>query len=101
MESGLSQHSLNAYGADLRAFSRYLHGISRELLDVDQGDLLQYMAQRSGQVSARTSARSLSSLRRFYRWLLREGMNHCRSQRTDQVSPPASRASRFPERERN
>ena len=74
MESGLSQHSLKAYGADLRSFAQYLRGISRTLLSASHADLLQYMAQRSGQVSARTSARSLSSLRRFYRWMLREGM---------------------------
>ena len=74
MESGLSQHSLHAYGADLRAFALYLANLPRSLLSVDQADLLQYMALRSGQVSARTSARSLSTLRRFYRWLLREEM---------------------------
>ncbi len=32
------------------------------------------MAIRSGQVSARSSARSLSSLRRFFRWMLREDL---------------------------
>lgn len=74
MESGLTQHSLNAYGADLRSFAQYLQGSSTGLLSVNQADLLQYMAERSGQVSARTSARSLSSLRRFYRWTLREGL---------------------------
>lgn len=74
MESGLSQHSLAAYGTDLKSFARYLRSVSSHFLAVDQADLLHYMAQRSGQVSARTSARSLSTLRRFYRWLLREGL---------------------------
>jgi integrase/recombinase XerD len=74
MESGLSQHSLAAYGADLNAFSAYLSTINRHYLTTDRANLMSYMAARSAQVSTRTSARSLSTLRRFYRWLLREGL---------------------------
>jgi len=72
MESGLSQNSLSAYGADLKSFSAYLNKYASDLISADHASLLNYMANRSDQVSARTSARSLSSLRRFYRWLLRE-----------------------------
>jgi len=72
MESGLSAHSLAAYGADLKSFSAYLNNTHNTLQSADHASLLNYMAMRSNQVSARTSARSLSSLRRFFRWLLRE-----------------------------
>lgn len=74
MESGLSPNSLSAYGADLNSFSDFLIKQSSQLRDADHASLLNYMAIRSSQVSARTSARSLSSLKRFYRWLLREAI---------------------------
>ena len=74
MESGLSPNSLSAYGADLNSFSDFLIKQSSQLRDADHANLLNYMAIRSSQVSARTSARSLSSLKRFYRWLLREAI---------------------------
>jgi len=72
MESGLSANSLSAYGTDLKSFSIYLDMHANNLTGVDQACLLNYMAERSGQVTARTSARTLSSLKRFFRWLLRE-----------------------------
>lgn len=74
MESGLSAHTLAAYRADLNALAEALRKSGRSLLSASQADLLNYMALRSEQVSARTSARSLSTLRRFYRWLVREGL---------------------------
>jgi len=74
MESGLSPNSLSAYGADLKSFSIYLNGQSKTLISTNQACLLSYMAERSGQVSARTGARTLSSLKRFFRWLFREGL---------------------------
>ncbi len=74
MESGLSAHTLAAYRADLRALAIALKCSGRTLLGASHADLLNYMAERSERVSARTSARSLSTLRRFYRWLLRENL---------------------------
>lgn len=73
MESGLSQNSLAAYAMDLRIFVASLpegHGLK----DVNGADLQDYMQQRSQQVSTRTAARTLSTLRRFYRWMLREAL---------------------------
>ncbi len=70
----MSPHSLAAYGADLKSFSTHLSKNSETLLSADHTSLLSYMAIRSGQVSARSSARSLSSLRRFFRWMLREDL---------------------------
>lgn len=75
MESGLSKHSLAAYRADIHAVALYLAVASgRSLKAAHHADLLGYLAHRSRKVSARTSARSISTLRRFYRWMLREGL---------------------------
>jgi len=72
MESGLSQHSLAAYRADLNAYSRFLINDALSLEDAPAKSLRRYLKFRSAQVSARTLARSISTFRRFYRWLLRE-----------------------------
>ncbi|MEE9447024.1 MAG: site-specific tyrosine recombinase XerD [Arenicellales bacterium] len=72
MESGLSPQSLAAYGADLKQFAAYQRIQKDTLLQANQQALSEYLTLRHKQVSASTSARCLSSLRRFYRWLLRE-----------------------------
>ncbi|MGL5047904.1 MAG: site-specific tyrosine recombinase XerD [Shewanella sp.] len=68
---GLSDNTLAAYRTDLRHFDRYqsLQGVT--LLAVSQADVRAYLAFRVEQNFARTSsARLLSSLRRFYTYLL-------------------------------
>ncbi len=72
MERGLSQNTLQAYRSDLYAFSKWLSANSRRIEEARNSDVLQYLAVQ-GTRSARTSARRLSSLRRFYEYLLREG----------------------------
>jgi len=70
-ENGLSDNTLNAYGSDLRIFAKWLQ--KRSLLEVSQGDISQFLALRYKQgISNRSAARILSSLRRFYQYLLRE-----------------------------
>lgn len=73
LEQGLSDNTLSAYRTDLRHCQRWLqqHG-SRTLEQAGAGDLLGYLAELHAG-SVRTAARRLSSLRRFYAWLLREG----------------------------
>ncbi len=73
-ERGLADNSLAAYRADLSGLARWLGGRGRRLEQADQADLSEYLAQRfrSG-AKVRSAARLLSSLRRFYRWLLRSG----------------------------
>lgn len=68
----MSQHSLSAYRADLNAYSKFLISNSLSLEHAPVKSLRNYLELRSTQVSARTSARSISTFRRFYRWLLRE-----------------------------
>ena len=75
LESGLSANTLTAYRTDLKKMSDWLEKQKRPLDKASKSELLDYLAHtvRSG-VSARSSARQLSSLRRFYRYLVREGI---------------------------
>lgn len=74
LEEGLSRNTLESYRRDLKLFSEWLAHQGRALLEATQADLLTYISwQFAQQASARTSSRSLSSLRRLYRYLLRQG----------------------------
>lgn len=73
LEKGLSPHTRNAYASDLSLFNGWLTERSLSLLAVSQGDILQHLAWRLEQgYKARSTARLLSGLRGFYRYLLRE-----------------------------
>ena len=74
LESGLSANTLAAYRTDLRAFQSWLAKKGLALEQVTRADLLAYLAAnvRVG-LSPRSSARHLSTLRRFYRYLLIQG----------------------------
>ena len=75
MERGLSPHTLAAYRADLQGLARWLGGRDRGLADAGREDLLAYLAWRvEAGATPRTSARLLSSMRRFYAYLVREGL---------------------------
>ena len=72
-ERGLSKNTLAAYGRDLKSLSVWLHKSQNNLLQVNNSQLLEYIAFRIKQGSkSRSVARSISSLRRFYRFQLRE-----------------------------
>ncbi len=74
MERGLSENTLAAYRSDLSGLAVWLTGIPAGLLDAGRGDLLAYLSARVGDgAKPRTTARLLSSMRRFYRYLVREG----------------------------
>ena len=74
MERGLSENTLAAYRNDLNGFALWLTGRQHSLSAARRQDLLDYLAERVGAgVRPRTTARLLSSLRRFYRHLIREG----------------------------
>src|SRR5699024_5630042 len=70
-EHGLSRNTLSAYRADLSHLARWSDG--KGLATLDRGHLLSYLAQRNQKLKARSAARLLSTLRRFYRYLAREG----------------------------
>ncbi len=75
LEHGLSANTLTAYRTDLYGFSEWLSGkAGLSLHQAQREHLLGYLAARAQSgAKARSSARLLSSLRRFYRFLVREG----------------------------
>lgn len=75
LEHGLSENTLAAYRRDLEGIARWLAASRLDLPGAARADLLTYLQAR-GQEGAkpRTTARLLSSLRRFYRYLVREGL---------------------------
>ena len=71
VEQGLSENTLSAYGSDLRIFAQWLK--SKPMLEVNTGDLSKFLASRyQDGIGNRSSARILSSLRRFYGYYIRE-----------------------------
>ena len=71
VEQGLSENTLAAYGSDLRIFAKWLKEIP--ILEVDGGLLSSFLASRyKDGIGNRSSARILSSLRRFYGYYIRE-----------------------------
>ena len=77
LEDGLSRNTLESYCSDLRQFGEWLVRKRDEkngFLDASHSDLLAFLAYRvSARVKATTTSRELSSLKRFYRFLLRQG----------------------------
>jgi len=73
MEHGLSENTLSAYRNDLAGFSCWLAGDQSHLVSVSTSDVQRYLANKFEQgYKSRSSARLLSTLRRFYVWLLRD-----------------------------
>ena len=68
---GLSDNTLAAYRTDLRHFDRYIQKLGAELVEVSQQLIRDYLDVRFDKGFARTSsARLMSSLRRFYGFLI-------------------------------
>ena len=75
LESGLSQNTLNAYRSDLQRFVQFLNSEKKtnNLLEVRQSQVQGFLAALLAEGSkASSSARSLSTLRRFYRYQVRQ-----------------------------
>ncbi len=73
VERGLSKHTVSAYESDIKLFGLYLQNTTATLKKADRSDVMAFLGSRveSGG-SARSAARMLSALRRFYGFLLRE-----------------------------
>ena len=77
LEKGLAQNTLDAYGRDLRAFSEWLGTRGQTLVVARREDLLAYLSHRYEIGNKpRSTARALSSLRRFYQRMARETGKH-------------------------
>lgn len=74
-ERGVSRNTQAAYRSDLALFARYLRQHGATLAAAAVPDIQAYLAARARDrdgFSARSQARLLSSLRRYYRWCVRE-----------------------------
>ncbi|MBI2510217.1 MAG: site-specific integrase, partial [Betaproteobacteria bacterium] len=75
LEDGLARNTLDSYRRDLLQLAAWLadrHG--KTLLAADHADLLGFLAFKvRGRAKATTTSRQLSSLKRFYRYCLRQG----------------------------
>lgn len=74
LEHGLSDNTLSAYRKDIELFQRWLVSTgTKSLLEISSAQIQAYLAYKLDAGSkATSSARALSVLRRFYRYLKRE-----------------------------
>lgn len=76
LEDGLAKLTLAAYRRDLKTFGAWLEKERRHVLNVAvSGDIEAYLAWRfANKTQPRSAARYTSTLKRFYRYLLRENL---------------------------
>ena len=74
LEDGLSKNTLESYRLDLTSYSIWLTSQSKQLLTADQGDIQQYLAVKFPQSKPRSISRLIASMRRFYRYLVRDNI---------------------------
>jgi len=86
LEDGLSRNTIASYRTDLAQLAA-----RKDLLQVGEADLFSFLAARKGRASS--AARLVSSLKRFYRYCLRE--RRIAADPTLKLDPP-KRAPRFP-----
>lgn len=77
LENGLSTNSRDSYASDLRLLARWQRARGSDLRRLDAPALKEYLAFRGAargrlRLGARSQARLLSSVRRFFRFLVRE-----------------------------
>jgi integrase/recombinase XerD len=89
LEDGLARNTLESYRRDLGQLAAYLQG--RPLARVREQDLFAFLASRRGRNTS--AARMLSTLKRFYRYCLRERL--IAADPTLRLDPPR-RVPRFP-----
>ena len=84
LEDGLAKNTLESYRTDLSQFNVWL-GLQKKslnksklltghLLEANQADIQQYLAVKFPQSKPRSISRLIASLRRFYRYALRENL---------------------------
>ena len=94
LESGLSKNTLSAYRTDLNGLAKFIDPIL--LLDVEQSDVQKFLAFLLAQgIKSSSSARVLSTLRRFYRYQIRENkvsVDPCAQVRSPKQGRPLPKA---------
>lgn len=87
MERGLSPNTLSAYRADLTALDRWLQARGTRIIDASRADLLAFIAWRvEAGARPRSTARQLSSFRRFFRYFVKDGA--VKEDPTSQIAMP-------------
>ena len=87
LEQGLSKSTLDAYRSDLKLLKVWAKNRELKMDEISRPDLLEFIAFKAEQgSSARTSARMLSSLRRFYTYLMQQEI--ISTNPTDKISMP-------------
>lgn len=75
LQDGLSDNTRAAYETDLLQFAQWLKQQQLDMLQVQRGDLLEYLSWRMQcGYKASSTARSVSSLRRFYQYAVQQGL---------------------------
>jgi integrase/recombinase XerD len=74
LEDGLSKNTLESYRADLSQFNTWLLKQKSALLTANQAEIQHYLAFKFPQSKARSISRLIASMRRFYRYALRENL---------------------------
>jgi integrase/recombinase XerD len=102
-ERGAAKNTIDAYRRDLSDYSGFVAGRGQSLLDVPRETVNAYLDQlkRDG-LSASSSARRLSAIRQFHKFLCADGLRgddptrivaSPRSRRALGCSPPAARTA--------
>ena len=87
LEKGLSEHSQDSYLSDLQHFNHWLSKQNIKIELAQRDVILNYLAWRLDKgYKARSTARLLSALRSFYRYLVREGI--CETDPTALIDMP-------------
>lgn len=75
LEDGLAKNTLDSYRNDLTAFAHWCEQSEKvNLLAVADANIQQYLAVKFPQSKARSISRLIATLRRFYRYAMRERM---------------------------
>ena len=86
LEDGLSKNTLESYRLDLTSFTLWLPTQKKQLLTVEEADIQQYLSVKFPQSKPRSISRLIATLRRFYRYCLRE--NLIKTDPTIQIQSP-------------
>jgi integrase/recombinase XerD len=88
LEDGLARNTLDSYRRDLAQFAKWLAAErGKGAPAADHGDVQAYLAHKfQRKTRASSAARLLSSLKRFFRWLLRQ--NHIKTDPTLNIDAP-------------
>ena len=87
LEKGLSDNTIVSYARDLRQLDEYLAQRSLSIAFAESGDLMSFLADRSqAGVKASSLARYLSSIKGFYKYMVRE--NHLAANPASLIDAP-------------